>query len=234
MVNHIKLISALTLSSLNNNIKRCLSAYLKKRSASCRYNFTLYHNFPAKVYGVPQSAFVFPTLFNFFASTFPQFDNLLINSYADDFTVSCSNSNVALNIEKWVDERGLTISAPNSTITLFTPQFAQSNIHPQVTLNNFLLPLENDTPHTKSNFRSSLQIQCPCQIYCYPGFTPYQHHQGPCWYQLRVSKRKPYLSPICPLSDPFSCMQFLFGNLFPNTSPSLIQKLQIIQNSALA
>ena len=41
-------------------------------------------------------------------------------------------------IEKWEDERNLAISAPKSTITLFTPQFA----HPRVTLNNSILPLE--------------------------------------------------------------------------------------------
>ena len=31
------------------------------------------------------------------------------------------------NIAEWADERGLAISAPKSTITLFFPQFAQSN-----------------------------------------------------------------------------------------------------------
>ena len=77
------------------------------------------------------SAGTLPTLFNFFVPTFPQSDNLLANFYADDFTVSCSNSNVdqmaeALsahlpNIEEWADERGLPISAPKSTITLLVP-----------------------------------------------------------------------------------------------------------------
>ena len=94
---------------------------------------------------------IYPALFNFFTSTFPQSDNLLANSYAEDFTVSCSNSNVAQmaevhtanasNIEEWADEQGLAISAPKSTITVFIPQFTQSNTH-SVTLNNSLLPLE--------------------------------------------------------------------------------------------
>ena len=63
-------------------------------------------------------------------STYPQSD-LLANSNADDFTDSYSNSNVpqmtetitahASSIGAWVDERGLTISAPKYTITLFTP-----------------------------------------------------------------------------------------------------------------
>ena len=46
------------------------------------------------------------------------------------------------NIEEWADERDLAISIPKSTITLFTPQFAQSSTHLQVTLNSSILPLE--------------------------------------------------------------------------------------------
>ena len=36
----------------------------------------------------------------------------------------------------------LLFFSPKSTITLFTPQFSKSNTHPQVTLNNSILPLE--------------------------------------------------------------------------------------------
>ena len=59
------------------------SAYLKRRIASCRYNFTLSLSFSYQGRGPSGHR----TLFNFFASTFPQSDNLLTNSYADDFTV---------------------------------------------------------------------------------------------------------------------------------------------------
>ena len=41
MVNHTKLISALTLSPLTDNTKRWLSVYLKGRTASDRYYFTV-------------------------------------------------------------------------------------------------------------------------------------------------------------------------------------------------
>ena len=44
--------------------------------------------------------------------------------------ISLFNLVVILNIEEWADEQALAISTPKSTITLFTPQFAQSNIHP--------------------------------------------------------------------------------------------------------
>lgn len=89
-----KLISTRTLSPLSNNTKRRLIPCLKSRTASCQYNFTLSPFFHARV-RVHQGACISPALFNFFASTFPQFGNLLTNSYKDDFTVSCSNSNVA-------------------------------------------------------------------------------------------------------------------------------------------
>ena len=70
MVNHTKLISTLTLFPLSNNTKRWLSAYVKRRSASGQYNFTLSPSFHAKS-GVLQDARIFSTLHNFVASKFP-------------------------------------------------------------------------------------------------------------------------------------------------------------------
>ena len=149
--NHTKLISALTLSSPSNYTKRWLAACTKGRTVSSRYNFTLSSSFHSRV-GVSQGACISPTLFNFFASIFSQSDNLFTNSYADDFIVSCSNSNVdqmaealsaySSNIEEWADKRGLAIYAPKSINTLFTLQFAQSYTHPQITLSNSLLLFE--------------------------------------------------------------------------------------------
>ena len=151
MVNHTRLISALIFSPLSNNTKHWLSVYLKGRTVSCRYNFTLFPSRHARV-GVPQGSCISPALFNFFVSTYPESVNLLENSDADDFTDSCSSPNVpqmaatlttqASSVEAWADERGLTISAPKSTITLFTPQTQQSSTHPHVTLNGSQLPLE--------------------------------------------------------------------------------------------
>ena len=40
------------------------------------------------------------------------------------------------------DERGLIISDPKFTKTLFTPQIRKYTTHPHVTLNKYLLPLE--------------------------------------------------------------------------------------------
>ena len=64
-----------------------------------------------------------------------------------------------------------------------------TNTHPQVTLNNSILPLERTPCIMGVIFWSSLQIQYPCQIFSHPGLTPYQHPQGPYWYQLGSTKR---------------------------------------------
>ena len=117
----------------------------------------------------------------------------------------------ASNIEEWADERGLAISAPKSIITLFTPQFAQSNTHPEITMNNFLLPLEKT--HCILGVTFNLHIK----------FTSNLHTD---WVQQTETILITYISLIQSL---FMCAASI---CFPNASPSLIQKLQIIQNSA--
>ena len=171
---------------------------MKGRTTSCQYNFTLSLSFDARV-GIPQGACIFPTLFNFFDSTFSESDNFLTNSYADDFTDSCSNSNVdqmaealsaySSNIEERADERGLDISAPKSTIPLCTPQFAQSNTYRQVSMNNSILPLERT--HIKS-----LVIRDLPRINIFRALP------------TGVSKRKPYLSSMCLLYGPYSLYSY--------------------------
>ena len=131
------------------------------------------------------------------------------------------------NIEEWAHERGLAISAPNSTITLFALQFAQSNIHPQVTLNNSILSLERTPcilgvtfdPHFKFNahFKSLVTRALP-RINILKALT------GTNWGQLR--RRKPYLSTIGLLSGPFSWMQLPLGSSTPH--------LPIFRNSKLS
>ena len=131
----------------------------------------------------------------------------------------------ASNIQEWADERGFTISALKSVITLFTPQFVQSNTHPRVTMNNSILPLER-TPcvlgltfdaHFKFNAHvKSLVTRALPLINILKALT------GTNWGQQKESIRITYKSLIRSL--------FIYAApiWFPNTSPSLIQKLQAI------
>ena len=121
--NHTKLISALILTPLSNNIKRWLPAYLKENTATllAPHPFTLEQ-------GVTQGSCISLTLFNFFVFTYPQSDTLFFNSYADDFTDSCSITNVAqkaevltihaTNIGTWADEPFILQNPPSLSSTL--------------------------------------------------------------------------------------------------------------------
>ena len=85
-----------------------------------------------------------------------------------------------------------------------------------------------EIPHTRSDLRSSLQIQCPCQIYSHPGFIPYQHLQDPCWYQLGSAKGKYTNHLNVPYPIPFHvCSSHLVLQRlsFPNSETAYYPKL---------
>ena len=173
MVNHIKLIRALTLSSLSSNTNiHYLPTWKGEQPVA---DITLPSPFfSCQGRGSSRRMYI-PYLIELLCPHIPlirQFSHQLLcwRLHSFLFQPQCwsdAHSPMLIlyahspNIEEWVDERSLAISVPKSTITLFTPQFAHSNTHPQVTLNNSILPL-----------RSSLQIQCPCQIFCHPSLTP--------------------------------------------------------------
>ena len=136
----------------------------------------------------------------------------------------------ALNIGTWVDERFLAISAPKSIISLFIPQFAQSNTHHHVTLNKLPVTSWKDTTHTRSDFRPSFHCQIfnhPCRIYGNPSLIPYQHPQSPYWYQLRLVQQKETIL-IIYTSLIRSLFMYAASIYFLNASSSLVQKLQTI------
>ena len=162
LVNHTKLLRALFLLYLNNNTKRWL---VQMANSQLPIQLTLSPSFNAWV-RVPQGACLSPTLFNIFSSPFPQSDNYLTSSYADDFTIiSCFNSYVyqmaeALSahspiIEEWTDVRGLAISAPKSTITIHPSICAI--YHPSSSHSEQLHTTSGKEPlYTGSDLRSSL------------------------------------------------------------------------------
>ena len=150
MVPHTTLISSLiTQTTLRHNTVRWLSAYLRGRMACCRYTHTTSPYRHART-GVPQGSCISPILFNFYVSNYPQSPQLT-SSYADDFTDSFSSSDIpsaasaltahAARVVEWADDRGLAISTPKSTVTLFTSDRHQSHTHPHIPLRNAPLPL---------------------------------------------------------------------------------------------
>ena len=76
-----------------------------------------------------------------------------------------------------------------------TPQFAQSNTHTRVILNNSLLPLER-TPCIPTHFKFMSMSD-----YSLPGFTPYSPVAG--MYQLVSTKGNPTYHLYVPYPVPF-------------------------------
>jgi len=146
---HSPLLTKISNSSLPNNLVRWLSTYLRGRMAICSYN-----NFSSKArkvhLGVPQGSVISPILFNFYVSDCPSHTESSSSSYADDFTAYHSSSSIPesetiLNshlssISSWASSNGLSIAPHKSTVTLFTSDFHQSKIHPQISIDNSLIP----------------------------------------------------------------------------------------------
>ena len=238
MVNHTKLISSLINTPLRPNTVRWLSAYLYGRTASCRYNNTTSPSRHSRT-GVPQGSVISPALFNHFVSSYPQSD-LLSSSYADDFTDSISGPTIppsaetlsahAESVFAWAEEKGLSISAPKSTITLFTSDRHQSHTHPQVTLNNSPLPLERNPrilgvtfdPHfTFTPHITSLISRATSRLNILKALA------GTNWGQHKETIIITYKSLIRSL------FTYATPIWFPNTNPTILRRLQTIQNSAL-
>ena len=220
------------------NTVRWLSTYLRGRSAS-----VLYNNKESKKFilhqGVPQGAILSPSLFNLYVSSYPSATNLH-TSYADDFTTFVSDHNVEtasreLNrysneISSWAKEINLQISEQKSSVTLFTPQTQQSHHHPQITMNNQLLPLNRNPkilgvtfdPHFNFNMHvTNIVNKAKKRIPILKALA------GSSWGQNKEALLITYKALI------ESVMNYAAPIWFPNVSESSIKKLQIVQNTAL-
>ena len=97
--------------------------------------------------GVPQGAVTSPVLFNFYLSNLPiPPKGVYVIQYADDISIYTSGTDIKAMTEKinsyakesadYLKERKLILSAEKSTVTLFTPDTKEFNIHPHVFINN--------------------------------------------------------------------------------------------------
>ena len=133
------------------------------------------------------------------------------------------------NIGTWTDEWVLIISAPKSTIAIFTSQFTQSNTHPDVTLNNFLLLLERYPAYWES-LSTLISLPEPISILVTRVSTRININQslvGTNWGKQKESIFITYVSPILFL------FMYVVPIWFPNASLSLVEKLQTVEYSAL-
>ena len=152
MVNLEKLISDLQESDLPPPTKRWLSCYLRGRQSKVNFRNRLSGGRNVKA-GVPQGAVTSPLLFNFYLNQLPRPpDGIRIIQYADDISIFASGNDINLltnaineyadKVINFLESRDLKVSPEKSTVTLFTPDKRQCNLHPEVKLHNTLVPLE--------------------------------------------------------------------------------------------
>ena len=147
---HDTLISKIAGSSLPHAITRWLSCYLRGRQAAISFRGTKSSTRIVRT-GVPQGSKVSPSLFNYYTADMPRPPVKRI-CYADDITVWATGPKIAQlesiidsymrDVSIYLKDNSLLISAPKSTVTLFTPDTHQFQMHPVITLEDTQLPLE--------------------------------------------------------------------------------------------
>ena len=102
--------------------------------------------------GVPQGSKLSPTLFSFYIADMPRpTEPGKRICYADDITVWASGVVISelehkvntylTEMSRFLWENSLLISAPKSSVTLFTPDSPQANTHPKIKIADSEIPL---------------------------------------------------------------------------------------------
>ena len=182
-------------------------------------------------------------------TTFPNLDisdlpppppGIKVISYADDITIyasASSPSSLYPSLNSYLDSlylflssKQLIISSSKSTVTLFTPDTHEAIVHPQIFINNSLLPLARhpkilgvtfDTmftfnEHAKIVAKKMQQRNNTLKALC-----------GTTWGQSKETLTTTYNSYIRSLST------YAAPVWTPNLKPTNFNRLQIAQNSAL-
>ena len=127
-----------------------------------------------------------PSLFNYYIADMPRPTPPVKRvCYADDITVCASGPKIPQlrsminsylrDVSIYLKYNSLLISAPQSTITLFTPDKHQFQTHPDITLEDTQLPLECSTkifgglwihPYPSTSTATMCQIGSTREIIC--------------------------------------------------------------------
>ena len=141
---HDTLIYKIVGSSLPPAITRWLSCYLRGRQSTTSFRSTKSSTRMART-GVPQGSKLSPSLFNYYMADMPRPTPPVKRvCYADDITVWATGpkipqlesmiTNYFRDVNIYLKDNSLLISAPKSTGTLFTPDKHQFQMHPNILL----------------------------------------------------------------------------------------------------
>ena len=150
-----KLMEKLDQTNLHPNLKRWFLTYLKERKVQFRYQ-NGFSKWKKSDVGMPQGAVSSPLLYNHFSRDFKVEvapadvnENFADNNYAasvsSDLNVITETLNQAgAEMVEWVGENGMLISAPKSTVTLFTPWTKKVNAQLDFSIDNVPVPTEKN------------------------------------------------------------------------------------------
>ena len=151
-MSHDTLICKIAGSSLPLAITRWLSCYLRGRQAATSFRGTKSSTRIVRT-GVLQVSKLSPSMLNYYIAdmTRPTPPAKRV-CYADNITVWATGpkitqlesmiNNYLREVSIYLKDNSLLISAPKSTVTLFTPDKHQFQMHPDITLEDTQLPLE--------------------------------------------------------------------------------------------
>ena len=151
-MSHDTLISKIVGSPLPPAITRWLSCYLRGRQAATSSEVPSRTRESSRT-GVSQGSKLSPSLFNPYIADMPRPTPPVKRvCYADDITVWATGPKIPQlesmintylrDVSIYLKDNSLLISAPKSTVTLFTPDKHQFQMPPYITLEDTQLPLE--------------------------------------------------------------------------------------------
>ena len=173
-VSHDTLISKIAGSSLPPAITRWLSCYLRGRQAATSFRGTKSSTRIIRT-GISQGSKLSPSLFNYYIADMPWPSPPVKRvCYTYDITFWATGPKIPqmesmINIylrevSIYLKDNSLLISAPKSTVTLFTPDKHQFQMHPDITLEDTHLPLERGPKILGVIMDPSTSTATMCQI----------------------------------------------------------------------